>query len=129
MGPLIFNIYVADLQSSVTSTCHQYADDSTIYAHARPAELGKCLSTIKSDLVNIENWADKCNLAINPTKTKYMLISTKQLSTFHSLDSLEVDLSVNTAIERVRSAKLLGTHIDENLRWEENIKHMSSTCC
>ena len=92
MGPPFFNIYVADLQSTVTNRCHQYADDTTLYAHAKPIELGECISSIKSDLTKLEDWADKCNVAINLTKTKCMVISTKQMSTAHTLDPFEPGL-------------------------------------
>ena len=129
MGPLFFNIYVADLQSTVTNRCHQYAHDITLYAHAKPIQLHESISSIKSDLTKLEDWADKCNLAINPTKTKCMVISTKQMSTAHSLDHFKPDLSINgITIERVSSMKLLGTHIDQHLCWEENIKQVLSSC-
>lgn len=39
MGPLFFNIYASVLQSTVTNRCHQYAVDTTLYAHAKPIEL------------------------------------------------------------------------------------------
>ena len=40
MGPLIFNLYVKDMEMRINAKCHQYADDTTIYMHERPAE--KC---------------------------------------------------------------------------------------
>ncbi len=39
LGPLIFNLYIADLQSYVEKKCHQYADDTTLYAHCKPENL------------------------------------------------------------------------------------------
>ena len=58
MGPLFLNIYAADLQSTLTNRCHQYADDTTMYAHAIPIQLDECISGIKSDLTKLEDWAD-----------------------------------------------------------------------
>ena len=102
MGPLLFNIYVADLQSTMTNKCHQYADDTTLSAHAKPIQLDESISSIKSDLTKLEDWEERCNLAINPAKTKCMVISTKQMSTAHSLDSFKPDLSINgITIERL----------------------------
>lgn len=66
MGPLFFNIYAPVLQSTVTNRCHQYAVDTTLYAHAKPIQLDECISSIKSDLIKLKHWAGKCNLAINP---------------------------------------------------------------
>ena len=34
LGPVLFNIYVADLQENVKVKCFQYADNTTIYDHA-----------------------------------------------------------------------------------------------
>ena len=102
MGPMIFNIYVADLQTTMTNRCHHHTDDTTLYAHAKLSQLDECICSSKSDLVKLEDWAEKWNLAIGPTKTKCMVISTKQMSTAHSLDSFEPELSINSpSIERV----------------------------
>ena len=51
------------------------------------------------------------------------------MSTAHSLDPFEPDLSINdTPIKRVSSLNLLGTHIDQHLCWEENMKQVLSSC-
>ena len=34
LGPVLFNIYVADLQENLNVKCFQYADKTTIYDHA-----------------------------------------------------------------------------------------------
>ena len=39
LGPVLFNIYVADLQENVNVKCFQYADDTTIYDHAKISDL------------------------------------------------------------------------------------------
>ena len=39
LGPVLFNIYVADLQENVNVKCFQYADDTTIYDHAKISAL------------------------------------------------------------------------------------------
>ena len=48
MGPLIFNLYVADLHARVNMQCHQYADDTTLHVHCKPSNLG----SYKRDLNN-----------------------------------------------------------------------------
>lgn len=35
LGPVLVNIYVADLQEVIDAKSHQYADDTTINEHAR----------------------------------------------------------------------------------------------
>ena len=75
------------------------------------------------------NWSQDSNLALNPPKTKSMLYSTSQMSSYHSLSSCTLQLSVQGKdLERVKSAKLLGIHLNENLKWDEHVKHLASSC-
>ena len=75
------------------------------------------------------NWSQDSNLALNPPKTKSMLYSTSQMSSYHSLSSRTLQLSVQGKdLERVKSAKLLGVHLNENLNWDEHVKHLASSC-
>ena len=39
LGPVIFNLYVADLQSELQCDCYQYADDTTFYIHSKPCDI------------------------------------------------------------------------------------------
>ena len=77
MGQLLFNLYVNDLNSELDATCHQYADDTTLYRHSRPADLNESVSALQSTLRKLEDWSERSNLVINPEKTKTMLISSK----------------------------------------------------
>ena len=129
MGPLIFNIYIADLQGKLDCACHQYADDTTIYQASKPAELTSCIISVQRNVDKLQCWANEANLVLNPSKTKYMLLSSTKLSSCHELNNIDIDLRVGSiSLERVSSAKLLGTHIDHNLKWEENVKQISASC-
>ncbi len=128
LGPLIFNLYAADLQSYVEDKCHQYADDTTLYAHCKPENLQDAVADMQSSVRKLEKWSSEANLIINPSKTKVMMLSTAQLSFSHSLYDASLDIEINgTPIERVNSTKLLGSYIHEHLKWEENVKN-ASTC-
>ena len=129
MGPLIFNIYIADLQGKLDCACHQYADDTTIYQASKPGELTSCIISVQRNVDKLQCWANEANLVLNPSKTKYMLLSSTKLSSYHELNNIDIDLRVGSiSLEHVSSAKLLGTHIDHNLKWEENVKQISASC-
>ncbi|KAL9974154.1 hypothetical protein ACROYT_G011160 [Oculina patagonica] len=130
MGPLIFNLYVADLQSYVTGvTCHQYADDTTLYTHCKPADLQSTVAELSVNVGKLEAWSREANLVINPSKTKLMLLSTPQLSKVHSLDTAKFDITIsNTPLDRVTTTKLLGSHIHEHLNWEGNVRQVAASC-
>jgi hypothetical protein len=62
-------------------------------------------------------------------KTKCMLFTTSRMSTYHSLSSRPLQLAVEEkALQRVKSTKLLGVHLKENLKWNVHVKHLASTC-
>ena len=65
MGPLIFNLYVADLHAHVSMQCHQYADDTTLYVHCKPSNLESYKRDLNNSLCNLEEWSSNANLVIN----------------------------------------------------------------
>ena len=67
-GPLIFNIYIADLQGKLDCACHQYADDTTIYQASKPGELTSCITSVQRNVNKLQCWANEANLVLNPTK-------------------------------------------------------------
>ena len=85
MGPLVFNIYVPDLQASIEQssdlTCHQY---TTFYVHCKPSNLRDGVSSMNATIEKLDKWSRDVNLVLNPNKTKGMLISTHQLAISHS---------------------------------------------
>ena len=68
-----------------------------------------------SDLNAIEVWSKDTNLIFNPSKTKVMVISSRQMAQYHQLDSSnKVNIKCdNENIERVKEYKLLGIILDE----------------
>ena len=122
LGPSLFNIYTADLQDNLSGSisCYQYADDTTVYKQCTvKAEFNRCLSQMAT-------CSDKSNLALNPTKTKSMLLSTSQLVCSHGLKDQNRNLEIsNCRLERVSEAKLLGVKLQENLKWNDHVKDIA----
>ena len=116
MRPLIFNLYVADLPLCIPdATCIQYADDTTIYRHRKPADVFSVLSDMSGSMHNVERWSKNANLVLNPSKSKVMLLSTSQLAKVHQLENVTMKISINdVTLEHVSSAKLVGTHLDHH---------------
>ena len=87
LGPLFFNLYVADLQENIDKqiTCFQYADDSTFYKHCKYEDLQQCETEINTALTQLSEWSSDSNLSLNAGKTKCMIFSTQQTTNAHSL--------------------------------------------
>ena len=47
LGPVLFNLYVADLSEILSSTSAQYADDTTIYDIVKTVQLNRVHRTLK----------------------------------------------------------------------------------
>ena len=97
LGPVIFNLYVNDLSDSLKAsiTSHQYADDTTFYAHSNPANIKQCEDQLQHALDQLSTWSGECNLCLNPDKTKVMLFSTQQLARVQKLDEYPINLHTN----------------------------------
>ena len=92
LGPVIFNLYVADLQKELQCDCYQYADDTTFYVHSKPGDLNSSAAQINKTIASLKNYSNRCNLALNPTKTNWMIISTPQMSRYHSLEERDLPI-------------------------------------
>ncbi|XP_065336851.1 uncharacterized protein LOC135937619 [Cloeon dipterum] len=112
LGPLLFNIFVADLPEMVTSsTLVQYADDATIYKEIRCQEDADAL---QEDLFNIDIWCSNNGMTLNAKKCKIMDITRARvpLQFVYTLGA--------TVLEYVHKERMLGVHISSDLRWHEH---------
>ena len=129
LGPVLFNLYVTDLHHKIQLPCFQYADDTTVLAHGRPNNLSSLETALNEDLEKLISWSSTTNLALNPKKTKVMVMSTKQLSKQHSLRSYSPVLKVGEKnLEREHCSKLLGVTLNEHLSWDDHIAKVTSSC-
>ena len=58
MGPMLFNLYVNDLEGCLHKSCNylQYVDDTTIYQHSVPENLNSCIqASMNENLQSIES--------------------------------------------------------------------------
>jgi retron-type reverse transcriptase len=78
IGPLLFLIYVNDLPLQTISEIDMYADDSTL--HKTGKNLQEIQMQLQSDLTIIQNWCCNNNMAVNPSKTTCMVISSRKKS-------------------------------------------------
>ena len=133
LGPVLFNLYVADLADHLVEgwSCHQYADDTTIYNSVKPKDLQKGVTKISDSLKNLVHWSDESKLAINNDKTKTMVVTTPQMTNYHFLQTpgiINISLNNNKNLEVLETYKLLGVHFGNTLRWEKHVNETVSSC-
>lgn len=129
LGPVLFNLYVNDLQDAFDASTIQYTDDTTIYRSCKPANIVNTEISINDTLNELVKWAEENSLAANAAKTKFMLISTKRLSNIHILNEHSSTIKLgSTPLNRVGTCSLLGLTIDEHFKWNAQIDKTLKKC-
>ena len=120
LGPLLFSIYVNDIQnSSNVLSFILFADDSNLfYSNSDP---NKLVENLNAELINVTNWIKANKLSLNIQKTNYMIFSN---SIAHLPDQVIFD---NAVIKEVQTTKFLGITIDNKLTWNYHIDNICKT--
>jgi hypothetical protein len=131
LGPTLFLIYINDLHNATRLKTFLFADDTSALKSRN--DLAKLFTYINIELKNLSRWFRANKMAVNTSKTKYIIFHTqgKIVSTlglnliFGDNDNNATnDPSKITILERVhannpniqsRTYKLLGINLDENL--------------
>ena len=120
LGPLLFCIHINDLPLNISDNsirCDLFADDTTI--HTCDKDMIKIESSLQHALHEVKTWCDVNKMILHPSKTKSMIVTTRQK---HQLAPLALNLAINNVpIERVQEHKVLGVILDEELSWESHI--------
>ena len=120
LGPLLFLIYINDLPNiSDKLQFFLFADDTNIYYEVH--DLRNMEKVMNKELKKLSLWLNLNRLALNISKTNFVIFRTKQKIIDHN-----VTLILNRkAIEQKKYVKYLGLLVDEHLTWEEHINGIS----
>ena len=127
LSPLLFCIYLNDLPSvSQNSSLESYVDDSKVLLSFPLCEIDTAIKNLEQDLHRVAIWCCENYLLINPEKTKYLIIGTRQL-----MSKLPANISVNflgKSLKPAVSAKDLGVTLDSHLTYDNHISQLVSSC-
>ncbi len=119
LGPILFIFYINDIVDSVKKCKIQmFADDTLIYMSSNNCE--DLCKILNEDLLNIDRWLKFNSMSLNPTKTKYMIVTNRNVNVDETY-SIKVD---NVEIERVNSIKYLGVYIDSHLTFRMHAEYI-----
>ncbi len=115
LGPLLFLIYINDLQDVINSYLRQFADDvSTFFAYRQFIEVTQ---NLVPDLNSILHWSNKWLMGLNPTKTEGLNIS------LVNFERQQITMG-NEQIKDVDHHKHLGLVLNNKATWSNQIKLM-----
>ena len=127
LGPLLFLIYINDLEKNIKSKIRFFADDTMLYSIVKDPVT--TANNLNDDLETIRRWAHQWKMEFNPDPTKQateLLFSTKNKPPYHP------PLVFNGhVVNRVNEQKHLGLILDRKLSFkshvEEKIKKTKKT--
>ena len=117
LGPLLFLIYINDIVKDIGSNIRLFADDTSLYIVVTDPDTSAELLT--SDLVKIEDWAEKWLVTFQPPKTNSLVISRKVNKPAHPPLFMQ-----NQQIKEVDSHKHLGLYFSNDGTWHHQIQYI-----
>ena len=118
LGPILFLLYINDMNSVSTFNIIQFADDSTLYLQGdNPTHI---IHKANIELTKFSEWCLANRLTINTTKTYYMLF-TNTIAKYQPLPRLTI---LNDDILQVNIIKFLGVTFDKNLTFKYHITNL-----
>lgn len=127
LGPLLFLIYINDIQqSSHEFQFYLYADDTNIlYANK---DLKTLELKVNKELKNIYLWLTSNKLTLNPKKSNFVIFHPRQKKINYQPEIYICDNESGSRIplERKDYIKYLGILIDKNLSWKMHIHNITT---
>ena len=118
LGPLLFLIYINDLQNdSVLFRAITFADDTNLFMTA--PSMQSLFQNVNTELDKIQAWFESNRLSINVSKTCFQLYSKRPIK-----DAPQIRFN-SASISRASSVKFLGVIVDEKLIFKERIEHVA----
>jgi ribonuclease P/MRP protein subunit RPP40 len=105
LGPVLFIIYVNDLERDLVSALWKFADDAKLLA--RVNTVGD-RNTAREDLTKLETWSKLWQMEFNTSKCKVMHLGKNNCKEVYKLDGVILD--------EVREERDLGIIISDNLK-------------
>ena len=96
MGPLIFNICVADLQKQLDCAAISILMTPPYDHPSKPGELTSCIASMKLSMDKLQSWVNESNLMLNHSKMKFMLFSMSKLASYHDLNNRDINLGTGS---------------------------------
>ena len=120
LSPLLFCIHLNDLPCA-PQVCglESYVEGSKVFLSFSLPDVDTAIANLEQDLLHVAAWCCENQLLINPDKTKFMFIATRQLR--KRFFSSPVVSFLGKSLEPVPSVKDLGVTLDSHLTYDCHI--------
>ena len=117
LGPVLFLLYINDINGNIKSSIRLFADDSIIYRKISSKTDHEILQT---DLSQLQTWSDKWQMECNVYKCVHLPITNKTKPSTHKYSLSGQPLST------VSSHSYLGVKLDSKLTWTNHVTDITS---
>ena len=127
LGPLLFLVYMNDIEFSSNAHILSFADDTTVYKSS--CNINELIKTANTVVKTVHDWFCANDLYLNTSKTKYIIITPKHKRPNYDDVTLKLHDKLVTRIDSNSSecsTKFLGIQIDEHLTWRDHITHVNN---
>lgn len=140
LGPILFLCYINDIFTVTDMAAFLFADDTSLLAENK--NLNELTEYVNGELHKIANWFRSNKMAVNVSKTKYIIFRTRgmKIMEYHALyfNNNEINKAHDPLnvyqLERVyldhpanehQTYKLLGVHFNEYLNFNKHCNYVS----
>ena len=120
LGPLLFLIYINDLNLSIkNSIVHHFADDTNLLCIDK--SIKALCKKVNYDLKGITNWLNANRISLNVNKTEYIIFRKPR-----KLIDSEIKIKLNgKRLYPSTCIKYLGVLLDEHLSWKPHMNELT----
>ena len=126
LGPLLFSLYITPLSQILSLhgvKFHFYADDTQIYISFSSSDSQPSLARLSNVLNITKGWFSANKLALNTSKTEFLIIGNKQQCNKLPDDSKKLIFD-GQIINRSEHARNLGVIFDSDLSYKQHISNL-----
>jgi len=117
LGPLLFIIFINDLDVGLAHKIFKFADDSKMMARVNS---NKEINDLRMDLVKISDWTDRWQMDLNLDKCKVMHLGSHNARRIYKLNDVKV--------AEVKEEKDLGVIMTEDLKFHKQVSEVAKKC-
>ena len=124
LGPVLFNLYTADMWNGIESHMVAYADDTTLIMPVPSLQDRRVVAeTLTRDILKIMSWCNCWGMKLNPNKSQSLVFSRSR-----SPDPPHPDIVIgDSRVKNCCTLKLLGVVLDSKLTFEPHLRLTASS--